>query len=337
MNTYCPDLPKFYKDIICTWSEVNDNIDYLTKTSIEKECIWLNKKVSANASPLYIRQAIRKGIMYVKDLLDDHNELLSQTDINRKYTTNLSFLDMLKIRLTIPHKWRNILKGETPEIPNDALLYNKLRRYKTLKSKDIYWLLLYKSHDCKEPSNNHQYWKLKYSFDEEDMIRIYTIPYISSKHTNLQSFQYKVLNKILNCNYWLHKIKIKDTSKCRFCPEMETIEHYLYACKVTKQFWKYFLTWWNTIRSDQVKELKESDIVLGYMKDNNEGKVNKILNCCLLLGKEMIHTQKSYNKQPDLYTFHIQLKDYILTERAVAINQNKLDNLIDEWGEILEA
>jgi hypothetical protein len=243
---------------------------------------------------------------------------------------------VLKLRLTIPRHWRNILKGDTPELLTDVLLYKKLRRYKTLKSKDIYWLILYKNHDCKGPTNSHQNWKIKYNLSDENMLRIYTIPYISTKHTNLQSFQYKVIYKILNCNYWLHKIKVIESAKCRFCPELETIEHYFFSCKVTKQFWKTFITWWNRMSDEKVEALHESDIILGYIKDNNEGRVCKTLNCCLLLGKEMIYIQKTCNKQPDLYAFHIHLKDFILTERIVAINQNRLDNLIDEWGEILE-
>jgi hypothetical protein len=336
LDKYCPNLPEIYKNIICTWSVVNENVSYITKESIKEECLWLNKHISANKTPIYIPLAIRNNILYVKDLLDDHNEFLSITDLNRKFTVNLTFLDVLKMRLTIPRLWRNILKGDAPETKTDMLLYKKLRRYKTLKSKDIYWLILYKNHDCKEPTNNHQNWKIRYGLNEEDMLRIYNIPYISTKRTNLHSLQYKILYKIINCNYWLHKLKVIDSAKCRFCTELETMEHYLYSCKITKQFWKSFLQWWNTVNEDQVDALYEKEIILGYITNSKEGKINKTLNCCLLLGKEMIHNQKSNNKQPDLYVFHLHLKDYILTERIVAINQNRLDIFIDEWGEILE-
>jgi exonuclease III len=335
LHKYCPDLPEIYKDIICTWSAVNDNIDYCTKDSIKDECIWLNKNISANNNPLYMNHAMSSNLLYVKDLLNDRNEFLNQADLNRRHSTRLNFLDMLKIRLSIPHKWRDILKGETPEIKNEVLLYRKLRRYRNLKSKDIYWLILYKSHDCLSPSNNHIYWKDKYSLTEEDMVKIYTIPYIATKRTNLQSLQYKCNHKIINCNYWLNKIKILDSPKCRFCQEKETVEHYFYSCKVTKQFWKSFLSWWNLANSEMINALYESDIVLGYIKNNIEGKVNIILNCCLLIGKEMIHEQKSCDKQPDIYKYHCKLKDYILTEKVIATNQNKMDKLIDDWGDIL--
>ena len=240
------------------------------------------------------------------------------------------------MRLTIPHEWKDILKGNVPEIVTDVLQFNKLKNYKTLKSKDLYWLILYKKHDCVTYSNAHKYWTSKYNISDENMEKIYTLSNWVTKRTNLQSLQYKITNKIINCNYWLHKIKITDSAKCRFCNNAETIEHYFYGCMVTKQFWKAFLGWWNTVRMDKIPLLQEYDIVLGYIKNDLEGQPYKILNCCILVGKEMIYHQKSNNQQPDLYKFHCYLKDYILIEKTIAANNTKLDKLIDEWRDILE-
>jgi hypothetical protein len=114
------------------------------------------------------------------------------------------------MRLTIPHEWKDILKGNVPEIVTDVLQFNKLKNYKTLKSKDLYWLILYKKHDCVTYSNAHKYWTSKYNISDENMEKIYTLSNWVTKRTNLQSLQYKITNKIINCNYWLHKIKITD-------------------------------------------------------------------------------------------------------------------------------
>jgi hypothetical protein len=336
LDQFCPDLPAFYKDIICTWSMANEKVRYVTKESIRNECIWLNRNINANENPLYNVQAIRKDIIYIKDILTNQNEFLTHVELNRKYATNLTFLDQLKMRITIPHEWREVLKGKTPEITTDVLQFNKLRNYKTLKSKDLYWIILYGKHDCVTHSNAHTYWTSKYNISDENVKTMYTLTNWVTKRTNLQSLQYKIINKIINCNYWLHKIKITDTAKCRFCNNAETIEHYLYGCSVTKQFWKAFLGWWNNVRTDRIPLLNEYDIVLGYIKDDLEGQPYKILNCCILIGKDMIHNQKSNNLQPDLYKFHCYLKDYILIEKTIAANNTKLDKLIDDWRDILE-
>jgi hypothetical protein len=128
--------------------------------------------------------------------------------------------------MTLPHEWKDILlKISNVEKPVD-LLYNKLNQLKTLRTKDLYQILIEKEHDCKSHTNAHVYWQNKYGSDEEDMKSVYMLPYRVSKLTILQSLQYKILNKIINCNYWLFKIKIKDSPMCRYCAVDETIEHF---------------------------------------------------------------------------------------------------------------
>ena len=164
------------------------------------------------------------------------------------------------------------------------------------------------------------------------MEKIHKQPYKSTNRKNLQSMQYKILNKIINCNYWLHKLTIKDTPKCRFCLEDETVEHFFYGCKVTKAFWKAFQTWWNQYTENEINIIYEKDVILGYDRDTDEFKV---FNCCILIGKSMIYQQKYYDKQPDIYTFHCELKDYLAIETNIALKTNLLDTLNKHWGEIL--
>ena len=204
---------------------------------------------------------------------------------------------------------------------------------KQLKTKDIYWIILERNHDCLTPSNTIESWKLRYNYDNDEIKKVFQMPYKSTRRTDLQSIQYKIIYKIINCNYWLHKMQILDQPKCRFCHENETIEHFFFACKVTKQFWKSFQTWWNGITGQNINIIEERDVLLGYFKDGND---HKIFNCCLLIGKAMIYRVKNLTIQPDIYIYHCDLKVFIEVERNLALNQNKLDILEDEWGDILD-
>ena len=332
LDSYCPDLPIFYKNIILNWTEVNKDISYVTKDTIRQEAIWLNQLITVKDKPLYCEQSIRKNIYYISDILADDNKLMNYTEINRKYGINYTFLDILRLRLTIPHEWRQILAGEITENKKDENLFNKINRVDKLKTKDIYWLILNRIHDCETPPNSQIYWQTKYNIDDEDMKRVFVLPYICTKRTTLQASQYKTIHKIINCNYWLHKIKIIDNPNCRFCQEEETVEHFFYACEHTQNFWRAFRTWWNANSNLKIEALFEYEVILGKLKEEKE---NKVLNCCLLIGKTMIYKQKNLNKQPDIYKFHCELKDYIEIEKQIAIDQNTLDSISDEWGEIM--
>jgi hypothetical protein len=204
-------------DIILNWDKTTDQIKLDTKDKILKECIWLNKRIQVKGTSLYSNHSMRKGILYIADLIDEHGVMMSHTVINTKYTATMTFLDLLRIRLTIPHDWKEILSGNVTEETEPDLLYSRLNNLKTLKTKHLYEILLEKEHDCTTPSNAQTYWQNKYKINDETMKVIYKLPYKATKLTSLQSLQYKILHKIINCNYWLYKIHILDSPKCRYC------------------------------------------------------------------------------------------------------------------------
>jgi hypothetical protein len=333
LDEHCPNLPTFYKDIVLNWVEVNGNIKYTTVTTLREECLWMNKNLSVNNKTLYCEHAMINGIKVLSDVLNDENDFLSNANINARQNSRLTFLDMLKIRLTTPRRWKEILQDKNLEDLTDELEYKKLHNLKTLKTKDIYWKILVKNHDCSTPSNAINYWKLKYNYEDTQMIKVFKLPYVTTSRTDLQALQYKIINKIINCNYWLHKIKIVDSPKCRFCDEVETIEHFFFACKITKQFWKALQTWWNGNTNENINIIEENHIILGYFDKNQE---YKVFNRCILIGKSMIYRTKNLNIQPDIYTYHCDLKEYIAIEKKIATDLNNLQKLEDEWRDLLD-
>ena len=56
---------------------------------------------------------------------------------------------------------------------------------------------------------------------------IYELPYKTVSEPYLQSYQYKIVNRILNCNERLNKWKIKNGPECDSCGKIDTIEHRL--------------------------------------------------------------------------------------------------------------
>jgi hypothetical protein len=331
LEKWCPNMPIFYRSIIENWVKVKSDVNYCTIESIKKECLWLNRDIVVKNEPLYHANSLQHNLKYVGDVLDANNDFKSANDLNRTFGTNLTFLDMLRVRLTLPQKWKQILSGEMEEVKIDEVLYNRLNSIKTLKTKTIYWEILSKHHDCSSPTNIHINWMNYYNIDESTMKNYYLLPYKVTRWTTLQALQYKIIYKIINCNYWLHKIKILDSPKCRFCDKEETLTHFLFSCKATKQFWHAMLTWYNTITLENIDELTERDIILGYNKDENIP-----LNSCILIGKAMIYKGKNQNTQPNIYAFHLDLKEYIGIELNIHKKNNSYDTLLDILGALLD-
>ena len=70
-----------------------------------------------------------------------------------------------------------------------------------------------------------------------DLKEIYMIPFKYVREPYLQSFQYKIINHILNTNEKLEKWAIKQSNNCNFCQSIDTFEHHLYQCQASKIIW----------------------------------------------------------------------------------------------------
>ncbi len=121
-------------------------------------------------------------------------------------------------------------------------------RLEKVKCKDIYWHLIKNiTHTPKTIiAWENVYTSLK---NKEDKFwkTLFTIPFISTRHTRLQSFQYKILHRTLPYDEWLKNIKIKSESTCSYCNEIDTITQFLIDCINNKYFWKSWARWWYSI------------------------------------------------------------------------------------------
>lgn len=268
-------------------------------------------------------------MLKIGDLLSENGDFYELEELNNKYNIQWNFLNYLKLWLSIPLHWRNIIVNPAGATQSENYLYLKLSNFKKLKTKDIYWWLIKENYDTDSKPKPQIHWEEKYNISPEYFEDIYTLPYKSIRLTEIQALQYKILYRIFNCNEWLHKIGILDNSKCRFCNETETLEHYFFQCSVTNYFWSAFLTWWNTLEVPKCQRLLEHDIIFGVPWILGSA---KILNCCILLGKFCIYKHKSLNKQPNIYQFHCELHSFLNTEEAIAKSQNMF---LKEWDLLL--
>ena len=103
------------------------------------------------------------------------------------------------------------------------------------------------------------------------------------KGTFLQSFQYKVLNRIVYCNDKLFTWKIKTNNKCEYCREIDTIEHLLFRCRYSKDFWSKVQRW-SKNKLDTSLNFTVCEILFDISIEKNDS--FNIINFLILLGKQ---------------------------------------------------
>ena len=202
---------KFYSDIHNFWSELQ-TIDKPTHIVIQNQILWNNRYITIENVPYEWVSWQTKGIQYVNDILNENGDFLSHTEISEKFGVRCHFLQALQIRQSMPLEWRRVIRSEYSYKPVREPFINhngadlQLDECTTKFIYECYVQMKYVTPTCVLK------WKtLHVDFDmsEEEWADVFLRPYICLRETKLQSFQYKIINRIINCNKKLFDMKIK--------------------------------------------------------------------------------------------------------------------------------
>jgi len=336
------NIPSFYRDIYKTWKSMHHS-EPINKISILQENIWLNKHITIDGKSFVWKKWLQKGIQIIDDLLEDSRQFLSFVNLQKIFGISCSFLEYLQIRQAIPLHWRDTLLLDNSTLnrthPMPLYIYSEDIRLDFLKlsSQNLYWMeidILTKKHTI----NCINRWNTIYNIHETTWSDIFQIPFKSCRETQLQSFQYRIIHRILPCNNWLFNLKIFDTDICsyHYCNsnEKDTIHHYLIACPPVSAFWNSFVTWWNTTL-DLLKlcPLSEENIILGFPGSSHE---DIVINYCLILAKFYIYTCKRNQTSIFFLSFLRILKNKLTIEEEIHVQNSCLDKFNLIWSPLLE-
>ena len=112
--------------------------------------------------------------------------------------------------------------------------------------------------------------------------KIYSLPFTVTVETKLREFQYKILNDIVYTNDKLFCFKMIESPLCMFCQkEDESLEHLLFHCTITKNFWLSFSSWISE-QNISMETLTLINILFGVFNGNEDF---AILNHLILIAK----------------------------------------------------
>jgi len=273
----------------------------------------LNEHLKIKKEYIYWNSWEKAGINTIRDLLSDYGYFLNSTEIKNKYNISTNFLQLMQLHSSIPRKWTQEINNANLPLPNSQkeILIKLTDVYKPLqllKCKDFYWFIIKQiKYNPKSVERWHDvYEELNNNIDNK-WSEIFKLPFYLLKDTKIQSFQYRINHRILNCNYWLKQIKIKDSNICQYCNHIDTIEHYLIQCYTTKQFWKSFRNWWSGLTENcdifhiDFSINDEINVIFGFPGGTED---IAVLNYCIIYAKYFIYLQKINDKQSiDFYSF----------------------------------
>ena len=196
-----------------------------------KECIWYNDGIRINNNTVYYTHWHKRGIKYIVDLVDESRSLYSWQRINEKYPNMTNFIEFHGIIQSV----KMYLKSLTINTP---YIFNLVKPFRPTP---ISWILK-SNKGCRVSYNilnvintdkTRTMIKWERNLDTEielsEWQKLNIIPFKCIYETKLRWFQYRINQRILSTNTFLHKINISDSDKCSFChQEPETLVHLFY-------------------------------------------------------------------------------------------------------------
>ena len=288
----------FHQQVLESWDAFY-GMEPVSNPEILNEYVLYNKYIKIGKSPISINQFPNKYAHNLKllDILDNQGNILTMGDLNEKVEANLSQLFYNCLVTALPVIWKKKVKYENinniDRWSDVALLYinNKLIPIEKISSKLVYTHLIKES--TKPPTSLNAWIELYPFLENFNWSPVFRLPYKIMKETYIQSFQYKVLNRILNCNYNLHKWGIKDSPLCIFCKQVDTIQHHLYECEESLKLWNKIIDW---IHQKLKIKLQFTVCEILFGLHLTEDPLFEMLNCIIMYVKHYINNKRSKNK-----------------------------------------
>lgn len=315
----------FLRQIFHTWAKFHI-ADPTTTQQVQDEILWNNDSIKLEDRFQTWATWKQAGVNYINDLLH-HSEprFLTHEEVNFKFGTKSTFIEVLQIRANLPCKWKRLLTtpANQEQFPTPTIkiadktqvpiheasakrLYIYLIQYKLPKITSQHkWEAVLQP----PKQNRNDFWTMAY-----------TLPFKIVRETKLQSFQYKVLLRFITCNKYLKNIKIKNDDTCISCLQVDTLEHFLFLCPRVQTFWKGVIQWL-TRETDLQISITTEEFLFGLPMNLPNA---RIINTIALYAKFYMYRQNLYH-EGNLSVIHFlrELRMKLHTESFLCQIENK--------------
>lgn len=148
-------------------------------------------------------------------------------------------------------------------------------------------------------------------------------------NTKLIEFQFKIIHRVYASDSYVSNFDNTVSKVCILCKVDNNIPHLFVDCIKVDNFWENFKTWLNNV-TGRVFPITTVDIIFGILS----GTV-KSVNICVLHAKWFIHINKQIDHHVNFVHFLRYLKDVLVIEKQIAVNQKSVAYFNSTFKDIL--
>ena len=265
-------LPQFYLDMLTSFSQIKGATSgKLTDSEFLKSMIWGNEAFQQKGKCLFIRNLIKSGFIFVKDLFDEHGNFFTENAICNKLESKKNWMiEYLSVKKCIMSQAKNhdcnssYYINKSKMCTNFYLQYdNRYHDIKDLNSKFYYHVLVRK----KSVRNyTEKCWQKHFNIDiyASEWGQIYSYKVWQFPIKKIAEFNYKLIHKLIYGKYEISRWKKEVVPFCDHCGETDNMEHRIYGCIEVKSIW-------NRLGSLMHVNIAWKHVVLGFLIDGQCG------------------------------------------------------------------
>lgn len=277
------------------------------------QSIWFNQNIKVGKTTCFYKVWYDHGIAFVNDLIDRNGNFYSLEILQELYRFNTNFV-IYEGLLAAIRKYLQSLKLSTfpshleqPVCPSWVCLIIQHQK----GCRDIYDVLI----EGNVVPTSKSKWETELTlYRGFEWNKIYKMPFLCSKDTNLQWFQYRINHRILATNSLLFKMNIKNTDVCSFCSEeSETLIHLFWNCRFVQAFWRQFKSLLASKNIILARDFTLEIILLGSTK------YDTVLNLLIQKAKQFIYRKKCEDNIPIFDYFKPDIRSLYQIEKYNAV------------------
>ena len=315
----------FWQDVIkhfVTLSHLKNSDKNIENDIIMEEFIHLNSEIKRGNNSIYIKEWVDNDILRIKDICNNDHSFLDWNAFQQKYPYIKTHFLLFNGVINAIKKYINNLSSKTSQTHLCTHFIWQAVKGGTLKIR--------KQLNTNKPQPTASLkWNLH--FPNLSWKAIFLKCYKTSKDTQLQWFQSRLLHRILPTEKYLHICNIKNSSNCTFCnSSVEDIVHLFWECDVVKQFWQDLLKLIHDKCHHCARFKFSAELVIFGVA--NDTITDKPMDLIILLAKHYIYKCKLNNNLPNTLVFIRQLKSRIYIEKKLReVNFTGRDTFDREW------
>lgn len=292
----------FYMEILRVWALYHNKPPH-DENEVRSEILWNNTHVPLTSElfPPGLRQAWKRaGVLRVKDLCHpSEDRLLSHQEIEDRYGIQCNFLQALTFRLTIPHLWRHLLSANFSGGTGIGNKYNMVIGQSTLDAMNTSPKEWYRGivREACPPFSCRDSWIRDLNnpslLQNNTWQGIFSLPFKTSSETKLQSFAFKMVNRLTPCGRYLHKIKTRNSPLCEVCGKEDSLLHFFLLCTPVQAFWEALSQWCEQFLGFSFQHLSQTEYLLGITRRMEK---KNVINWLLLTAKFHIQRQRLFHQ-----------------------------------------